>query len=86
MLPVVDHMANQSDRWLFIGLLLVVLMSAGWLFKWLISRHDGMATRHEELIKQVVAVVAENKGVIEKNTSALTLMSNHIDWCKSNNK
>ena len=76
-----DHAAVQSDRWLFVCLLIVVLAAI-----WLVARYvmrdrdrlvDTLNVNQNELVKLVEQV----SGVVATNTAALTRVSDEIRFC-----
>lgn len=69
---LIDHAARQSDRWLFLGLLALTILAAGWLFRWLVKRLDSITERHEATLT----------GVVERNTEALREVKTQLAWCR----
>lgn len=67
---VADHASIQSDRWLFISLLVIVFLSLAWLTKWFISRLDetNKATQaaHAALTEHLkTAGIEQTKVIVE---------------------
>jgi phosphotransferase system glucose/maltose/N-acetylglucosamine-specific IIC component len=68
---VVTYASNQSDRWLFIAVLVVLLMFAGMVIRWLVTQMREQRASHEaqqkesmEQFKQVVVVLHDATEVL----------------------
>lgn len=66
-----NHAAQQSDRWLFIAVLIVSLVAMFTLWRWIVADRDKLATRltnitdrHIEMTERVAQVVANNTQAI----------------------
>ena len=46
-----DYASAQSDRWLFIVLLIVFLLAIGWMARWFMARNDALQARVDGLQK-----------------------------------
>jgi hypothetical protein len=75
--------AAQSDRWLFVALLAIFLLSIGWMAKWFMARNDSLQVRVDALQKEfndflqnrhtaMMAVVDKNTNVLESAVQTLT--------------
>lgn len=65
----------QSDRWLFIVLLIVFLVAIAWMARWFMARNDALQGRVDGLQKEFNDFLqsrhAVMAGIVEKNTSVL---------------
>ena len=54
---IADHAAAQSDRWLFLALLIVVGLCAAFIWRWIVGDRQTIAARLEAVtdrqLKQV---------------------------------
>ena len=77
ILDVTNFAAGQSDRWLFVALLIIGLSAIGILFKYFTSRldtlQDRMDTQTGEFVahlktanQEMLSVIASAKAVIER--------------------
>ena len=65
---LIDHAAQQSDRWLFLAVLALGGLSGMWLFRWLVGRYTELSSRLA--------------AVIEANTEALREMKDVANGCR----
>lgn len=79
---VADYAAIQSDRWLFVALLIVFLVAIGFTAKWLMARNDALQSRVDAIQKEfndflqnrhssMAALVEKNSTVLEKSLATL---------------
>lgn len=70
-----DYAAMQSDRWLFIALLIIGMLGMWMLAKYFTRQHELLASRLDETnvyVRTTLAtMVAESKVVIQMNTDAI---------------
>ncbi len=81
-IAIANEAAEKGFRWWFLALLLLVLGAGLWALKYLLSmvtelstsrqhHHDRLAAMQSEslnMVREVVAVVASTRAVIESNT------------------
>lgn len=65
---IIDNAASQSDRWLFIALLVIGLLAIYVLARYFTGQISSLATKHDELNKFVRDELGE---VVGKCTDAL---------------
>lgn len=73
-LPIIDHASAASDRWLFLGTLLVTGIGYAWFVRWLISFHTGM-------MEKLSAIVQSNTEALGSNTRSLNATTEAIKNC-----
>ena len=89
--------AAQSDRWLFVVLLAIFLLSIGWMAKWFMARNDSLQARVDALQKEfndflqtrhsaMMAVVDKNTNVLESAVSTLTTAAELLHTATENIK
>lgn len=78
IIKAADHAAQQSDRWLFMVMLILFIVSVAFIIKWFIHSHSqlgnrltDMTDRHIASMEKLGEIVAETKGVIQSNTEAM---------------
>jgi len=78
LLSFANHASAQNDRWLFVCLLLICLVFAWVLFRYLIRQIDQLRSRMDEQSAEFVAHLKQaNKEMLEVvATSAKTIAQN----------
>jgi hypothetical protein len=82
VIETANYVANQSDRWLFVALLVIGLMCIGVLFRYFTGRLDGLQSRMDaqtnEFLshlksanKEMLDVIALANATITKNSTLL---------------
>lgn len=77
LFETIGHAAAQSDRWLFVALLVIGISAIGILFRYFTGRLDALQTRMDsqtaEFVshlktanQEMLAVIASAKAVIER--------------------
>lgn len=74
-LPLIDHAARSSDRWLFVATLLVGFGSTTWLFRWLVGTYTN-------LIEKLAAVLQRNTDAFDRNSHLSAQMAQAIESCR----
>lgn len=69
--PLADHAAEQSDRWLFIALLLIVGSVIVFLWRWIVSDRAATSRRLESMTDRHIAAQDRLVEVVTNNTTAL---------------
>jgi Ca2+/H+ antiporter len=74
MVPILDHAAQQSDRWMFIALLAIGLLAMWMLARYFARQHDVLSAKLDETNKYVretvTNLVAKTNTALEANTAA----------------
>lgn len=73
---LVDHASTQSDRWLFIALLVIGLLAIWMLVKYFTRQISSLAGKHDELNK---FVRDEHSQLVGKCTDALNANTRVIE-------
>lgn len=72
---VIDTASQQSDRWLFVALLVIGMLAIYMLAKYFTGQISSLAAKHDELNKFVrdehSQLVAKCTSALEENTKAL---------------
>ena len=66
-----DHAAQQSDRWLFLAMLVVFLGAALLLWRWMVSDREKVSRRLTEMTDRHIAVTERLADVVANNTAVL---------------
>lgn len=90
---IADHAAQQSDRWLFIALLILFILASVVLWRWMVNdrekmeqRLSAMTERHIEGQQKLVEVVTKNTEVVANNTRVLSDVGTTLAYCKTRNE
>jgi hypothetical protein len=68
---VVNYAAQQSDRWLFVALIVIGLFSAFWLFKYFTGRIDVLQKRmDDQSVEFINHLKIANKDMLEVISTA----------------
>jgi hypothetical protein len=78
---IADHAAMQSDRWLFLASLIVGLLGAVAIARWIVADRNRVVTSLENNQIQLVKIVEKVTDVVSTNTSALNRVSEEIRFC-----
>jgi type VI protein secretion system component VasK len=80
LVPLLDHAASQSDRWLFIAALALLLVFTWLVIRWLVNRTDlqneallQIAEQQNETAQHLAVVIAQNTEVINDCKTELKL-------------
>ncbi len=68
---IVNHAAQQSDRWLFLGILLLLIVAGVAAMRYLVRRNEMQSDRMHTAFEKNTAMQVQLAGIIEKNTHAL---------------
>ncbi len=68
---ITDYAANQSDRWLFIAALVVLLLVVALIWKWMVGHVEKVSKRLEAVTDRHIAQGEHMATVVANNTSAL---------------
>lgn len=83
-IPIADHAAAQSDRWLFIALLLVLGSVVAFIWRFMVAERSAMTKRLEDITDRHIASQEKLSAVVSNNTSALNevklALSNCLGW------
>jgi hypothetical protein len=67
----IDHAAAQSDRWLFITLLFIVIVAMVVVWRWIISDREKISNRLTAMTDRHIAVTEKLSEVVSNNTAVL---------------
>lgn len=85
MPPVVDianHASAQSDRWLFVALLVVVGFAAVFVWRWMVADRENTSKRLEDMTNRHIASQERLSDVVANNTAALTRVNEALTNCR----
>lgn len=71
LLDLVNYAATQNDRWLFLGLLVLVLVACFGLWRWMVSSHVDVTRRLTEVTDRHISQTEKLSEVVANNTIAL---------------
>ena len=90
LIQAADHAAMQSDRWLFVALLLVFLSGGVVLWRWMVADREAVGKRLTDITDRHIAagerlaeVVANNTVALKSNSEALAQVSIQIARCEA---
>lgn len=81
---IADHAAAQSDRWMFVAMLAIFLVSMLSLAKWFIGDRKGLADRLTAVTDRHIEHTAKLSEVVTNNTVAMNRISDKIDSLEEN--
>jgi hypothetical protein len=93
VIETANYAAMQSDRWLFVALLIIGLLAIGVLFKFFTSRLDNLQQRMdrqtEDFVshlktanKEMLEVIASAQETIAKNTNLIERVERKLELIK----
>lgn len=65
-----DHASQQSDRWLFIAMLVLVIIALVIIWRWIVADRDKLANRLTEITDRHIAMTEKVAEVVANNTAA----------------
>jgi hypothetical protein len=68
---LIDHAANQNDRWLFLAMFTIVIVGGIFIWRWMISDREKIANRLTEMTDRHIAVTEKLTEVVANNTAVL---------------
>jgi hypothetical protein len=79
VIEATNHAASQSDRWMFVALLVIGLLAIGYLFRFFTQRIDALQTRMDvqsgdfinhlqKANKEMLEVISLAQSTISKNS------------------
>jgi len=84
-----DHAAAQSDRWLFVALLVILLVICFLFLRWLVEDRKSIANRLADITDRHIAqtealtgAVEGTKEVVRNNTAMMEKVKEEIRWCR----
>lgn len=85
---IADHASRMSDRWLFVAMLAIMLLSMLALAKLVLADRSKLTTRLENVTEQYIGRLKEESATlssaIANNTAALNKFADAVDDLKSN--
>ena len=82
MIPLIDHAAEQNFQWLFIAALVLGLVFAWLVIKWLVGRTEAQNRSLEEIAKNQNDTNQKLAVVIAQNSDALNDCTTEIKLCR----
>lgn len=67
---IADHASNQSDRWLFVALLILAVLAMLMIWRWIVADRDKLANRLTEITDRHIAMTEKVADVVANNTVA----------------
>jgi hypothetical protein len=90
---LVDRVAVQNDRWLFIATLVLALCGMIFFWRWLTNDREKLAVRltditdrHIEAGQKLGEVVANNTVVMRECTDTMRSMKDSITYCRARDR
>ena len=86
ILNLTNHAAGQSDRWMFVALLVIGLISIGILFKYFTGRLDSLQTRMdkqtEDFVRHLQTANTEMLEIIHSAKEVISRVERKLDLLK----
>ena len=93
IIDAANHASTQSDRWLFIVVLIVLGIFVMWSVRWLIGKHEALMVEHradqQAFTTQLAGITRDvNKTnqelavVLDRNSRSLDENSNELRRCR----
>lgn len=90
VIEATNHAAMQSDRWMFVALLVIGLLSIGYLFRFFTNRIDALQTRMDvqsgdfiahlqKANKEMLEVISLAQATISKNSLLMDRIEKKLD-------
>lgn len=83
---VVDHAAQQNDRWLFLALLALIILFAVFIWRWIVSDREKLANRLTDITDQHIDTMKNLTQVVTNNTNALYEVKEAVAWCRQSRR
>ena len=77
-----DHAAQQSDRWLFIAALVVLILFSLVIWRWIVADRDKLGSRLTEITDRHITAVEKMTEVVTNNTLALNEVKGAMHACR----
>jgi HAMP domain-containing protein len=71
IIQAADYASQKSDRWLFIVMLVILLIFAVFVWRWLISDREKIGKRLTEVTDRHITVTEKLSEVVANNTAVL---------------
>ena len=80
--PIADYAAQQSDRWLFIAALLVLVVFVLIIWRWIVADRDKLGARLTVITDRHIEAVEKMGEVVANNTTALNEVKEVMAYCR----
>lgn len=77
-LQAVDKAAQQSDRWLFLAAIMLILISAGVTIRYLVKQIDGWQLWMKDVYTENIKLTAQVLVALKENTEMLDKLERHF--------
>lgn len=93
IINVADHAARQSDRWLFVAMLVIFMIAVATMVRWFIGDREKLSVRLTEVTDKHIAhttaqtermseVIANNTAALQSNAKALEKVNETMVFCR----
>lgn len=82
LLGITEHASRQSDRWLFIAALVIMLSGILMLWRWFTSDRAEVARRLTDITDRHIAAGEHMSQVVANNTEALRRVECAVSGCR----
>ena len=86
---VTGHLADQSDRWLFVFALVVLATVVLLVARYFVRQYERLQGEHQRVLADLIGRQEERQAelvrVVAANTEALRAVSQELRWCKERN-
>jgi hypothetical protein len=88
-----DYASKQTDRWLFIAAIIVLLLVGLLIWRWIVADREKIATRltvitdkHIESQQKLSEVVANNTAALNRIDRVMTDTNEVLHFCRNKNQ
>jgi len=68
---LIDHASKENDRWLFVALLVLLVLAAIFIWRWIVSDREKLSVRLTEMTDRHITVTEKLSEVVANNTAVL---------------
>jgi hypothetical protein len=83
---IADHASQQNDRWLFIVCLILMVIFALVVWRWIVADREKIAQRLTEVTDRHITSCEKLGEVVANNTIALNAVNDAMRRCNNNNR
>lgn len=70
-LNAIDRAANADDHWLFVAMLVLLILAAIMVWRWMVSDREKISVRLTEMTDRHITVTEKLSEVVANNTAVL---------------
>jgi heme/copper-type cytochrome/quinol oxidase subunit 2 len=78
-----DHASQQSDRWMFIVMLIIVMVIGVVVWRWIVADREKLSNRLTEVTDKHIQSTEKLAEVVTNNTNALREVKDVMHMCRT---